>query len=100
MLVRLYPFEQLSLGDKPLLDGLIRRHDALDATDQRKIDRWEDVLRAKAQVDSQWRALLIGATLTLLGAMCLLLLIRRVRRRRTQKRRAMDELAARCEDEE
>lgn len=100
VLVRLYPFEQLSLGDKPLLDGLIRRHDALDAADQRKIDRWEDVLRAKAQVDSQWRALLIGATLTLLGAMCLLLLIRRVRRRRGQKWRAMEELAARCEDEE
>lgn len=91
---KLYPFDRISLKDKKLLDRLTARYRALSAYDRAKIDRWEDVVKAKTKVDNALRGMVIGGVLCILAAVTAVLLVRRIRRRRRRREQEMEELAA------
>lgn len=97
---KLYPFEKLSLKDKGEIDAVAARYDALDRYDQAKIERWEDVEKAKTKVDNLWRALIIGVALGATAGVTAVFLVRRVRRRRRRRALAMEELARQYADED
>jgi hypothetical protein len=81
----LYPFEKISAGDKPLIDSVLARYNALSEYDRRKIPRYGDILRAKARVDGLLRAAVISAVLFALIAVMGLFMILRVKKRRREK---------------
>lgn len=60
---KLYPFEDVTLLDKPVVDALVERYDALSAYDKTKIERWEDVVKTQTKLDNLLRAIWIGAAL-------------------------------------
>lgn len=97
---KLYPFEDVTLLDKPVVDALVARYDALSAYDKTKIERWEDVVKTQTKLDNLLRAIWIGAALCVAAASLALLLVRRVRRRRRRKAEEMEALAALYADED
>lgn len=97
---KLYPFEDVTLLDKPVVDALVARYDALSAYDKTKIERWEDVVKTQTKLDNLLRAIWIGAALCVAAAALALLLVRRVRRRRRRKAEEMEALAALYADED
>ena len=96
----LYPFEDVTLLDKPVVDALVERYDALSAYDKTKIERWEDVVKTQTKLDNLLRAIWIGAALCVAAAALALLLVRRVRRRRRRRAEEMEALAALYADED
>ena len=97
---KLYPFEDVTLLDKPVVDALVERYDALSAYDKTKIERWEDVVKTQTKLDNLLRAIWIGAALCVAAAALALLLVRRVRRRRRRRAEEMEALAALYADED
>lgn len=97
---KLYPFDALSLSDKAMVDGLVRRYNALSEYDRAKIDRWEDVVRTKTKIDNLLRGILIAAALAAAAAGIAVVVTLRFRKRRLSGRRAMEELAAQYADED
>lgn len=97
---KLYPFDAISLGDKKTVDDIVKRYDALSAYDKTKIDRWEDVVKTKTQIDNLLRGIIIGAVLCVAAGGTAVFVLLHIRKRRLQKRRAMEELAAQYEDED
>ena len=90
----------VTLLDKPVVDALVARYDALSAYDKTKIERWEDVVKTQTKLDNLLRAIWIGAALCVAAASLALLLVRRVRRRRRRKAEEMEALAALYADED
>lgn len=100
ILHKLYPIENLSFKDKSMIDGLVKRYNALSIYDQAKIEYWEDVLKAKIKVDNSLRGVMIAGILLVIAAAVGIAVIRRMRVRRHQKENEMEALAAQYEDEE
>lgn len=96
---KLYPFERITLADRKTVEDLVRRYLALSDYDRAQIERWEDVARAKTQLDNLVRGIVIGIVLLLIAAVTAVLLVRRVRRRRRKKERDMEALAAQFREE-
>ena len=90
----------VTLLDKPVVDALVERYDALSAYDKTKIERWEDVVKTQTKLDNLLRAIWIGAALCVAAAALALLLVRRVRRRRRRRAEEMEALAALYADED
>lgn len=95
---QLYPFDELSLGDKGKIDAIVYRYDALSEYDRAKIERWEDVVKSKTKVDNLLRALIIGAVCVLVLVLVTVLLVRRLHKRRHRRRTEMEQLAAMYND--
>ena len=91
---QLYPFDELSLGDKGKIDAIVDRYNALSEYDRAKIARWEDVVK----VDNLLRALIIGAVCAVVLAVTAVLLVRRIRRRKNRHKTEMEQLAAMYND--
>ena len=97
---KLYPFESMSLKDKPAVDSIAARYEALNEYDRAKILRWEDVIKTKTQLDNLLRGIVIAVVLCIIAAVTLIFLIRRIRKKRRRKELEMEELASLYESEE
>ena len=100
ILDKLYPFENISIRDKNTVDSIIERYTALSEYDRAKVSHWEDVIKAKTQVDTQLRGLVIFIVLVVVAAALAFFLILSVRKKKRLKERLMEELAAQFEGEE
>lgn len=96
----LYPFEKLTLRDKKKVDGVVRRYEALSDYDRKKIERYEDVIKAKTKIDNELRAVIIGTAAFAAAVLIFACLVLRIRKRRRRKELEMEELAALYKDEE
>ena len=90
---KLYPFEGMSLREKKTVDNIVTRYNNLGEYDKTKIERWEDVIKTKTQLDNLLRGIIIGASLCIIAAVVTIFLIRRIRRKRRKKERELEELA-------
>ncbi len=97
---KLYPFEEISLRDKKTVDSIVARYNKLGEYDKAKIERWEDVIKTKTQLDNLLRGIIIGAVLCTIAALAAFFLIRRIRKKRRQKEKEMEELALMYADED
>lgn len=96
----LYPFSEVTLADKALVDGIVKRYEALSPYDRTQITHYEDVVRAKTKIDNQLRAIIIFVSLTVLCGAVLFLAARRIRKRRLRRRTEMEALAAQFQEDE
>ena len=95
---QLYPFDELSLGDKGKIDAIVDRYNALSEYDRAKIERWEDVVKSKTKVDNLLRALIIGAVCAIVLVLVTVLLVRSIHKRRHRRQTEMEQLAAMYDD--
>ena len=78
---------------KKTVDNIVTRYNNLGEYDKTKIERWEDVIKTKTQLDNLLRGIIIGASLCIIAAVVTIFLIRRIRRKRRKKERELEELA-------
>lgn len=97
---KLYPFDQVGLADKAVVDDLVARYRALSPYDREKIERWEDVIKTQTKLDNLLRAIHIGGAVALLAAGTAVFLVWHIRTRRRKKEREMEALAARYREED
>lgn len=97
---KLYPFDQLTVRDKETVDGIFGRCMALSEYDRTQIQRFDDVRRAKTQIDGALRGRLLAVVLCVVAAGIAFCLVRRVRKRRRRRETEREELAALSETEE
>lgn len=90
---KLYPFENLSLKDRKTVNSIVDRYLALSEYDREKVLRSEDVLRAKAKLDSELRSIIIGVVLIIAVALAVFLLVRGIYLRRHKKERELEALS-------
>ncbi len=100
ILEKLYPFETISLKDKQTVDRIVARYEVLSEYDRAKIDRWEDVIKTKTQIDNILRGIMIAIVLCVILTVITFFLIRRIRKKRRRKELEMEELAALYENED
>lgn len=100
ILEKLYPFETISISDKKTVDSVFARYNALGEYDRTKIDHWEDVIKAKTQIDSLLRALVIGVVLGIAALLLAIFLICRIRKKRGRRAKEMEEFAAQYAEED
>ena len=86
MLENLYPFENISLKDKGTVDEIVARYERLSDYDKQKIQRAEDILKAKTQVDNLARAVWIAAAIGVAAVIIAVITVLRIRSRRRKKR--------------
>lgn len=96
---KLYPFDGVSLKDKKTVDEIVARYRALDEYDRAQIDRYEDVIKTKTKLDNLLRGLMIGAACLVVAVVVAVFLVRNIYRRRHQRERELEELAAEYRDE-
>lgn len=100
VLDKLYPFDKLSLSDKKTIDSIVKRYNALSGYDRQKIDRWEDVIKAKTKVDNELRAIIISVCSVIVIGVTVFFVIKSIKKRKRAKALAMEELASEYGDEE
>lgn len=83
---KLYPFDEITQDDKDTIYALVARTEKLSEYDRNQILGYEDLLKAKAQIDSSMRAICITVIVVVLIVVCLSLLILRIRKKRRLKR--------------
>ena len=94
ILDKLYPFDKISLKDKKAIDKIVKRRNALSDYDRTKIENWEDVVKTRTKIYNKLRAYIItGISAAVVFSLGTLVTVR-IRRRKTAKTRAMEELAA------
>ena len=71
----------------------------LDEYDRAQIDRYEDVIKTKTKLDNLLRGLIIGAACLVVAVVVAVFLVRNIYRRRHQRERELEELAAEYRDE-
>lgn len=96
---KLYPFDSMGLRNKSAVDDIVRRYKNLSIYDQKKIERVEDILKAKTKIDNLVRAIVISLVLILVAVPTAVLVVRRLQKLRHKKQRDMEELAAHYEDD-
>ncbi len=97
---RLYPLDAMTVRNKPAIDDIVSRCEALSPYDRAQITGWDDVVKTKTKVDNQLRGIFIGAGVAAVCAGTAFFLIRRIRARRRKKQAEMDELAQQYADED
>ncbi len=97
---KLYPFESISIRDKKTVDLIVSRYNALDDDDRVKIERWEDVIKTKTQVDGLLRALIIGIVLGTVAFLLFVLLVFRIYRKRRRKAKETERFFSQFADED
>lgn len=96
---KLYPFDKMDIRDKKIVDSIVKRYNSLSEYDKQKIERWEDVIKTKTQIDNLLRGIVIAIVLCVVAAITLVFLIRRINTKRRKKELEMQELEALYEDE-
>ena len=97
---KLYPLESISLRDKQTVDAIVERYHALSEFDRTKIAHWEDVVKAKTQIEGLLRSLVIEVVLGVIAVIIAVFLICRICKKRRRKTKEMEELAAQFADED
>lgn len=97
---KLYPLEGISLRDKQTVDAIVERYNALSEFDRTKIAHWEDVVKAKTQIEGLLRSLVIEVVLGVIAVIIAVFLICRICQKRRRKTKEMEELAAQFADED
>lgn len=82
---QLYPFENLKIKDKRIVEEIIEAYDELSEFDQGKIVNYEDVEKSKAQIDSMVRTRIIMVVLISVMVISVMYLIYRRKKRKRQK---------------
>ena len=90
----------MTLKDRKTVNSIVGRYNALSEYDRAKIERWEDVVKTKTQLDNILRGIVIGVILSVTAAVAAVFLVRRIRKKRRSKEKAMEELAAQYENED
>lgn len=85
----MYPIEQLTAKDRPIINEIIEQYEQLPAYDQQKIVNYEDVERAEAQVNSVVRSKYIFVVVTIGIFIAIVIMIRR-RNKRKRKSEIVD----------
>lgn len=86
---KLYPFEKITLKQKPIVDKIVSRYNALSEYDRTKILRYEDVIKTKTKLDNEIRAVIIALVLAMLGTALAVFLTKRIKRRRQIRQNKM-----------
>ncbi|MGN0546805.1 MAG: hypothetical protein ACI4I3_05680 [Acutalibacteraceae bacterium] len=82
----LYPFENIRISDKSLINELVEKTEALSEYDRLQILGYEDLIRAKAQVDGIVRSMAVGVLVIALIAACLIFFILHIRKTKQRKK--------------
>ena len=93
---KLYPFDEITQDDKDTVYELVARTEKLSEYDRNQILGYEDLLKAKAQIDSSVRAVWITVIVAVLIVTCLSVLVLSIRKKRRLKR--INEMAEENED--
>lgn len=89
-----------SLSDRRTVEGIISRCEALPEYDRGLIENYEDVMLARARITTSVRAIWISAVAAVLICVLSVLVIVRIKRRKTAKQRGLDELSRFYEGED
>lgn len=81
----LYPFDEITKDDKNTVYKLVKRAEKLSEYDRGQILGYEDLLKAKAQIDSSERSIWITALVVVFAIICLSVLVLRIRKRHRVK---------------
>lgn len=91
---KLYPIESLTLADRQTVYDIAGRYDALSGYDQKKVSHSGDIFRAKTQVDSLQRAVVVSAVLVPVAAGAAAYLLTRAKKRKKAKLAARPDFGA------
>ena len=83
---KLYPFNHITPKDKDTIYALVERAEKLSEYDRTQILGYEDLLRAKAKIDSLVRSVWITVIAVVLVGICVTALIVRISKKRRFKR--------------
>ena len=97
---KIYPLEGLTLSDRKAVTALYDRCLALSEEDLALVTHFDDVIRAKAAVDTSARTLTIGISVGAAALAVAALLFFGIRRKITKKKRGMAELESFYERED
>ncbi|MPN14859.1 hypothetical protein SDC9_162188 [bioreactor metagenome] len=97
---KLYPFDSISISDYSTVHSIVDRYNKLSEYDQKKILRWEDVVKTQTQVDNLLRAIIITVSLVLLAAVASVFIVKHIKKRKNRKADEMAELAKQYKDED
>lgn len=93
ILRQLYPFDQIRIKDKEVVEEVITRFELLDEYDQEKIEGYDDVEKAETQINNLIRARYIMLTLgVIILGMSILLVIRYNKRKNARRKQKMMEI--------
>ncbi|MSS42556.1 terpene cyclase/mutase family protein [Anaerosalibacter bizertensis] len=85
ILDKLYPFDKLSIKDKKNVDEIVSRFNKLSNYDQKKVLRYEDVIKSKTQVDNLIRARIITIVIVIIICIGMFFIVRRMKKRKREK---------------
>lgn len=93
ILQHVYPFQEVSLKDKKLVEQIVERYHVLSPYDQNKVQSYEDVEKAETKIHSMIRARIMTVLICLVVMIMSTLLIVRYKKRKQEKkmRKMMDE---------
>ncbi|WP_206460089.1 prenyltransferase/squalene oxidase repeat-containing protein [Anaerovorax sp. IOR16] len=97
---KLYPFEKISLSDWSVVHSIVNRYKKLSPYDQKKILRWDDVVKTETQVDNLVRAVVITIVLGLLSIVAAVFVIKHIKKRKNRKLNEMLALEKEYEEKE
>ena len=83
---KLYPFEDIDIGDKDTVDGIMERYEKLSEYEKTQIAGYEDVEKAYIQISNLIRMRMIGGAAAAAAVLLLLILFVRARKRKKEKR--------------
>lgn len=83
---KLYPFEDIDIGDKDTVDGIMERYEKLSEYEKTQIAGYEDVEKAYIQISNLIRMRMIGGAAAAAAILLLLILFVRARKRKKEKR--------------
>lgn len=85
VLDKLYPFNELSIGDQDQVEAIMQRFNALSAYDQTKILSYEDLQKSETQIMNLLRARVIAIALGSVGVLLVIIVVLRIKKRRALK---------------
>jgi len=85
VLVKLYPFNELSIDDRDIVEAILLRFYALSPYDQTKILNYEDLKKSETQIDNLIRARIIAVGLGAVAIVVIIVVVLRIRRRKKER---------------
>lgn len=87
ILDKLYPFSDISIKDKKNVEEIASRFEKLSSYDQKKVLRYEDVIKSKTQIDNLIRARIISIVIVVIASVLGFVVVRRMKKRKKEKMR-------------
>ena len=80
----MYPFENIGYGDKGTIDSILSQINQLSEYDRNQVLGYQDVLRAKAQLDTQVRSVILTVCIGIGIAILVVVFYIRFRKKRKE----------------